>query len=50
MRGYPTEVRLQSPTSGSPVGGLAVEQEPLEHLALKASRAYVQDLHRTEGK
>lgn len=35
--------------SGSPAGGLASGKEPPKHLALKASRSPLQELHGTRG-
>ena len=42
-------VRVLSPVSGPCAGDLALGKEPLEHLALKASGACAQELHRTGG-
>lgn len=43
-------VRLLSPTSGYPARGLALEEEPPEHLAVMAYRAYLQELYRAGEK
>lgn len=46
-RAFPTGVRVPNPSQFHSLGVWEWEQEPLDHLALKASGAWAQDLHRT---
>lgn len=48
-RGSPQWASGPSPTSGSPAWGSSVGKRPPEHLALKATRAYVKKSWKTES-